>query len=356
MWRSGELVVIYIFMVEQLCANDWALLSSTLRSYESEGCEDKHLFLSCPGFTRVSLFAASYGQPCINMTGCAPANAVSQYSLLQRAVETCRKKSNCLFQPAERSSCPQHVRLAYKCEPNEFHSRVACEDEKFSLSCSPNQRIAVFRASYGRTQYESMHCPQPQGVPEETCLSNYATESFMELCHGRRRCSVAADINTFAKPPCRHQSRMYLKAVYACVPKKVLQKDRVSANEPDEDPEGSSGFELDNSEPTQKDGKMDDSDEGEDIHINVTQATVTSTRLLFNTINNEENTSSMNTYLNRSPKVDWTEERTANETHFFDVLLLYRIIHYFSSNREKLIAVSAISAAFGLTTVLLFLS
>ncbi|XP_039281584.1 protein eva-1 homolog C-like [Nilaparvata lugens] len=286
------------------------LLSSTLRSYESEGCEDKHLFLSCPGFTRVSLYAASYGQPCSNSTPtaitCAPANAVSQ-----RAVETCRKKSNCLFQPAERSSCAQHVRLSYKCEPNEFHSRVACEDEKFSLSCSPNQRIAVFRASYGRTQYESMHCPQPQGVPEETCLTNYATESFMELCHGRRRCSVAADINTFAKPPCRHSSRMYLKAVYACVPKKVLQKDRVSANEPDEEPEGK--FEHDNSEPTQKDAKVDyDSENGDDIHVqDVTQATVTSssTRLTTNMIN-EDNSTSKNTYLidRGSPKVNWMKE------------------------------------------------
>lgn len=37
----------------------------------------------------------------------------------------------------------------------------------------------------------------------------------MQICHGRRRCNLAADANTFGSP-CQPNSRMYLKVVYTC--------------------------------------------------------------------------------------------------------------------------------------------
>lgn len=37
----------------------------------------------------------------------------------------------------------------------------------------------------------------------------------MQLCHGRRRCTISADTQTFGNP-CRPDSRMYLKTVYTC--------------------------------------------------------------------------------------------------------------------------------------------
>lgn len=37
----------------------------------------------------------------------------------------------------------------------------------------------------------------------------------MQLCHGRRRCTISADSSTFGNP-CRPNSRMYLKTVYTC--------------------------------------------------------------------------------------------------------------------------------------------
>jgi len=51
---------------------------------------------------------------------------------------------------------------------DEFRSKVACENDEVPLKCNPNSRIAVYSASYGRTEYESIQCPQPQGVPEES--------------------------------------------------------------------------------------------------------------------------------------------------------------------------------------------
>lgn len=47
------------------------------------------------------------------------------------------------------------------------------------------------------------------------CLVSYATETAMQICHGKRRCTITADATTFGNP-CRADSRMYLKTVYTC--------------------------------------------------------------------------------------------------------------------------------------------
>lgn len=51
---------------------------------------------------------------------------------------------------------------------DEFRSKVACENEIIQLTCSPYWRITIYSASYGRTEYESVQCAQPQGVLEES--------------------------------------------------------------------------------------------------------------------------------------------------------------------------------------------
>lgn len=51
---------------------------------------------------------------------------------------------------------------------DEFRSKVACENEVIQLTCNPFSRIAIYSASYGRTEYESIQCTQPQGVKEES--------------------------------------------------------------------------------------------------------------------------------------------------------------------------------------------
>ncbi|KMY87000.1 uncharacterized protein LOC6740373 isoform X1 [Drosophila simulans] len=192
-----------------------------------------------------------------------------QYSLLQTVVEACQKKKHCKFHGSPEfygqgssgvgdssgtssyhsstassnaissDPCPKRkkiVEVAYKCRPYEFRSKVACHNDVAQLECNPYSRIAVYSASFGRTEYESIQCPQPQGVREETCLASYATETVMQICHGRRRCNLAADANTFGSP-CQPNSRMYLKVVYTCVPKQVLKENKaleVEADEPED--------------------------------------------------------------------------------------------------------------------------
>lgn len=58
--------------------------------------------------------------------------------------------------------------LFYFSFSDEFRSKVACENEVIQLVCNPFSRIAIYSASYGRTEYESIQCTQPQGVKEES--------------------------------------------------------------------------------------------------------------------------------------------------------------------------------------------
>ncbi|BES93809.1 Galactose Hypothetical protein lectin domain [Nesidiocoris tenuis] len=236
--------------------NNIALLSGTLRRYEKAACEDESLALSCPPGTSISVEMAHYGTasraastlcpppPPPHVPGggdgvCDPPSSL-QYSLLQTVVEACQKKRSCKFQTSTKSfggdPCPgvqKYVIVAYKCRPYEFRSKVACENDVVQLQCNPNSRIAVYSASYGRTEYESVQCPQPQGVPEETCLVSYGTETVMQICHGKRRCTLSADSATFGSP-CKKESRMYLKVVYTCVPRKVLRDQFEERPEEDE--------------------------------------------------------------------------------------------------------------------------
>ncbi|CRK98370.1 CLUMA_CG011729, isoform A, partial [Clunio marinus] len=174
------------------------------------------------------------------------------YSLLQTVVEACQKKRRCRFLSSPKTfggdPCPGHrkfIEVAYKCRPGEFRSKVACENDLMTFECNPYSRIAINAASFGRTEFQSLQCPQQPGIKEENCLASYATETVMQYCHGRRRCSLTADQKTFGKP-CQPESRMYLKVVYTCVPRKVLIDRFESTPEPDEP------LQIDDVEPEQE--------------------------------------------------------------------------------------------------------
>ncbi|XP_044256920.1 protein eva-1 isoform X7 [Tribolium madens] len=275
---SAFLVVLFLVAVDNGAlqparrVNVFALLSGTLRTYQRAGCDDEVVTLRCPPGTSISIEIAQYGKSAPSKSLCGPKTTQSsisktsynynvsclwpnslqtkweevaqgtwgRYSLLQTVVEACQKKRQCKFKTSPKTfggdPCPgvrKYVEVAYKCRPYEFRSKVACENERIQLKCNPNSRVAVYSASYGRTEYESIQCPQPQGVREETCLVSYATETVMQLCHGKRSCELSADISTFGSP-CRPESRMYLKVIYTCVPRKVLKEQYEGRLEPDE--------------------------------------------------------------------------------------------------------------------------
>ncbi|XP_068916209.1 uncharacterized protein [Tenebrio molitor] len=269
---SWIVLTVILFGILAVYADNLALLSGTLRTYQRAGCDDEVVTLRCPPGTSISIEIAQYGKSAPSKSLCGPKTTQSsisktsynynvsclwpnalqtkweevaqgtwgRYSLLQTVVEACQKKRQCKFKTSPKTfggdPCPgvrKYVEVAYKCRPYEFRSKVACENERIQLKCNPNSRVAVYSASYGRTEYESIQCPQPQGVREETCLVSYATETVMQLCHGKRSCELSADISTFGSP-CKPESRMYLKVVYTCVPRKVLKEQYEGRLEPDE--------------------------------------------------------------------------------------------------------------------------
>ncbi|XP_059218177.1 uncharacterized protein LOC106082814 isoform X2 [Stomoxys calcitrans] len=175
-----------------------------------------------------------------------------QYALLQTVVDACQKKRHCKFSAnskplASGDPCAgirKFVEIAYKCRPYEFRSKVACENDNMPLVCNPYSRIAIYSASFGYIERESVQCPQnsstqsqtqttPDTTGKQTCLVSYATETVMQICHGRRRCSVTADAGTFGRP-CKNDIPMHLKVVYTCIPRKVLKDRYETAPEPDE--------------------------------------------------------------------------------------------------------------------------
>ncbi|XP_075227400.1 uncharacterized protein LOC142327916 isoform X1 [Lycorma delicatula] len=214
-----------------------ALLSGTLRTFQKAACDDQIVTLRCPTGTCISIELAHYG----NTAGPAAAALCRHHTdqsnqtclwpnALQTVVEACQNKQQCKFHTSPKTfggdPCPgvhKYVEVAYKCRPYEFRSKVACQNDALQLKCNPPTRIAIYSASFGRTEYESARCPQPQGVREETCLVSYATETVIQICHGKAHCSLSADTATFGNP-CHKDSRMYLKLVFTCVPRRVLRE------------------------------------------------------------------------------------------------------------------------------------
>ncbi|KOC67588.1 Protein FAM176C [Habropoda laboriosa] len=148
--------------------------------------------LKCPLGTTISVVLAQYGRTEANGTdrcssfdqstlvGDRQANQSCiwlqklQHSLLQVVVEVCHNKRQCKFNTSPKTFqgdlCPgqsKYIEVAYQCRPYEFRSKVACENDVINLACHPGQRVAIFSASFGRTEYESLQCPQPHDVKEE---------------------------------------------------------------------------------------------------------------------------------------------------------------------------------------------
>ncbi|CAH2037759.1 unnamed protein product, partial [Iphiclides podalirius] len=236
-----------------------ALLASTLKTMQRAACDNETVSLACPKGTLISIQVAQYGkaapkgyscvvegsnsrEEAVEIVGeekCLWPNAM-QYSLLKTVVEACRKKPQCKFSTKSSSGsvdpCPlsrKFVEVAYKCRPYEFRSRTGCENDIIKLSCSPHSRIAIFNAQYGRTAYESNTCPQTVGVANETCTASFSAETVMQICHGKRRCQIVVNHNTFGTP-CKADSKTYLKIIYGCVPLGVLMEKYESVAEKDE--------------------------------------------------------------------------------------------------------------------------
>ncbi|RWS05769.1 protein eva-1 C-like protein, partial [Dinothrombium tinctorium] len=167
-----------------------------------------------------------------------------RYSLLQKVEAACREQRICKIMTAPKSfggidPCPgvrKYAEVAYKCRPNTFYNKIVCEGSQLSLKCDKEFRIVIYSANFGSTRFGVPECPDlpensnsQSSTPKEhlpriseDCQVSYATETVMTSCHGKRLCSVRAEIDTFGNPNCNGKPRLHLKVVYTCLPKDIL--------------------------------------------------------------------------------------------------------------------------------------
>ncbi|XP_039386592.1 protein eva-1 homolog A isoform X4 [Mauremys reevesii] len=218
-------------------------ISRVLKNYSDHACDGEYVSLRCPHRTTISIQSSFYGRIVPSHQMC-PSRYLQSYATLikedvacsvgtslQKILDECQDRRSCQFLVNSRlfglDPCPgtgKYLIVWYKCRPNEYKSKVACEDDKLRLSCKKNMVIAIYSAIFGRTQGGSLECPyQNLGMPTIECQSATALQLMTRRCHGKRSCSVYASTYEFGDP-CYPGVHKHLNVIYTCVPKKLLHE------------------------------------------------------------------------------------------------------------------------------------
>ncbi|XP_078503822.1 protein eva-1 homolog C-like [Lissotriton helveticus] len=218
-------------------------ISKVLRNYTDHACDGEYISLRCPHRTTISIQSSFYGRNIPSHKMC-PSRYQQSYAMflkedvscstdtsLQKMLDECQDRRNCQLLVNSRlfgaDPCPgtsKYLVVWYKCRPNEYKSKVACEDDKLRLSCKRSMVIAIYSALFGRSQGGSLECPYRNlGAPTIECQSASALQLMTQRCHGRRSCSVFASTYEFGDP-CYPGIHKHLNVIYTCVPKKLLHE------------------------------------------------------------------------------------------------------------------------------------
>ncbi|XP_075551739.1 protein eva-1-like [Dermacentor variabilis] len=248
-WISRIIVAVGFLAVGVASSAHLPLLSGTLKTFQKFACDGQELQLRCFRNTSISISVAQYGRsvpyhmlcppPSQEEEGAENAKPAQEYNgsveciakeALKVVEAACREKRECMVRTDVKSfmvdPCPgvyKYAEVAYKCRPTTFSNRIVCENGVLNLRCHKNLRIVVYSANFGGTEKGVPECPQRQDVKLSVCQVSYATETVLTSCHGRRKCTVAADMGTFGNPGCHRDSRLFLKVVYTCAPKEILK-------------------------------------------------------------------------------------------------------------------------------------
>ncbi|XP_051781540.1 protein eva-1 homolog C [Erpetoichthys calabaricus] len=218
-------------------------LSKVLRNYTEHSCDGEYISVRCPHRTTISIQSSFYGRqmpshqmcpsrhPFSNAEKFKEDTSCSASTSLQKMLDECQDRRSCQLLVNSRlfgvDPCPgtsKYLIVWYKCRPNEYKSKVACEDDRLRLSCKRSMVIAIYSAIFGRSQEGSLECPYHNyGVPPVDCLSGTALQIMTSRCHGKRSCNILANSREFGDP-CYPGIRKYLNVIYTCVPKKLLEE------------------------------------------------------------------------------------------------------------------------------------
>ncbi|GCB69942.1 hypothetical protein scyTo_0008478, partial [Scyliorhinus torazame] len=206
-------------------------LSKVLRRHTEQACDGGHLNLYCPRHTTISIQSAFYGRKVPSSLLCPgshPRNSVEENrnctapTTLQKILDECQDQQSCQLPVNRRvfglDPCPgtsKYLLVSYKCKPNEYKSKVACEGKELKLRCKNSTLINIYSATYGRMMNGNKACPSNPKLPNIECLSHTALEIVSTSCFGKQNCKIIASSRYFGDP-CFPGMQKYLRVIYVC--------------------------------------------------------------------------------------------------------------------------------------------
>lgn len=238
------LILYYPVTILSQAADNFALLSGTLKTFQAHACDGEELRLNCTENTVISINFVQYGRPGQSGNICPPENVeYLTYAKITNATtclsnkalktieERCRGQRLCRLLTSPETfyddPCPnqrKYAEVAYKCRPANFVNKIVCEGSRLKLVCPDNLRISIYSATFGTTASGVLECPQRKGIEEEECQVSYATETVVRTCSGLPECSIEASTDVFGSPNCAVKKLKHLKLTYLCVDKDILNR------------------------------------------------------------------------------------------------------------------------------------
>uniref|UniRef100_A0A087YNA6 SUEL-type lectin domain-containing protein n=2 Tax=Poecilia formosa TaxID=48698 RepID=A0A087YNA6_POEFO len=219
-------------------------LSKVLRNYTEQACDGEFLSVRCPLRTTITVQSAFYGRKRPSDPRQCPQTyqaLLSSYhsqeddrhcsvsTALQKMLDECQDRRSCQVLVNSRvfgmDQCPgssKYLIVWYKCRPNEYKSKVVCEEEQMRLKCKQGMQISVYSAMFGRTQQGTLECPpHDRRPPSVDCQAATALQVLTARCQGKKSCRVQASTKEFGDP-CYAGTKKYLNVIYTCEWRNVL--------------------------------------------------------------------------------------------------------------------------------------
>ncbi|XP_042626158.1 protein eva-1 homolog C isoform X2 [Cyprinus carpio] len=213
-------------------------LHRILKNHTAHACDGETLSIRCPTRTSVAVLSAFYGRRVPSPYLCPQANpniteentACISTTAIQKVMSECQDRRECQIPVASpvfgQDPCPEtskYIIVSYKCKPEHHRSRTVCENERLKLACKNDTVLAIYSATFGHLEHDSLECPQEAKTkPDIECLSPSALRRVSRKCHGRTNCSVLADAQGFGDP-CFPGTKKHLRVSFTCVPRYLLE-------------------------------------------------------------------------------------------------------------------------------------
>ncbi|XP_050983211.1 protein eva-1 homolog C isoform X2 [Labeo rohita] len=213
-------------------------LHRILKNHTAHACDGETLSIRCPTRTSVVVLSAFYGRRIPSPYLCPHPNpnvteenrdCISTIAI-QKVMSECQDRRECQIPVVSpvfgQDPCPEtskYIIVSYKCKPEYHRSRTVCENERLKLACKNDTVLAIYSATFGHLEHDSLECPQEAKTkPDIECLSPSALRRVSRKCHGRTNCSVLADAQGFGDP-CFPGTKKHLRVSFTCVPRYLLE-------------------------------------------------------------------------------------------------------------------------------------